>query len=171
MEEAKEHLQGMNKSLLKLEKDPEDMEVINEIFRIAHTLKGMSGTMGFNSMANLTHAMEDVLDRMRNEGLNIGSVIDLLFKSFDALEEYIANIASTGNEGDNRQDKLIKALRQTSQNVVPDLPRPSGEVFDEGAAADIEDMLDEYDVSVLNKVDDEGLNAYAIRVELNSKCC
>lgn len=171
VEEAKEHLQGMNKSLLKLEKDPEDMEVINEIFRIAHTLKGMSGTMGFNSMANLTHAMEDVLDRMRNEGLNIGSdVIDLLFKSFDALEEYIANIASTGNEGDNRQDKLIKALRQTSQNVVPDLPRPSGEVFDEGAAADIEDMLDEYDVSVLNKVDDEGLNAYAIRVELNSKC-
>jgi two-component system chemotaxis sensor kinase CheA len=171
VEEAKEHLQGMNELLLKLEKDPEDLKVINEIFRIAHTLKGMSGTMGFNGMANLTHAMEDVLDRMRNEGLNIGSaVIDLLFKSFDAFEEYIVNIANTGNEGDNRQDNLIKALRQASRNIVPDLPQPSGEAFDEGAAANIEDMVDEYDVSVLNKVDDMGLNAYAVRVELNSKC-
>jgi two-component system chemotaxis sensor kinase CheA len=171
VEEAKEHLQGMNELLLKLEKDPEDLKVINEIFRIAHTLKGMSGTMGFNGMANLTHAMEDVLDRMRNEGLNIGSaVIDLLFKSFDAFEEYIVNIANTGNEGDNRQDNLIKALRQASRNIVPDVPRPSGEALDEGAAVNIEDMLDKYDVSVLNKASDMGLNAYAVRVELNSNC-
>jgi len=171
IEEAKEHLQGLNESLLNLEKDPNNFEEINEIFRIAHTLKGMSGTMGFNKMANLTHTMEDVLDRMRNEGLSIGSgMIDLLFKSFDALEEYIENIINTGNEGDNNQDELIEALRLVSQKSVLDSPAQSAETFTSDAPDNIEDMLNDYDVSVLKRADEMGMNIYAIRVELNKGC-
>ncbi len=67
VEEAKEHLQSLNDSLLALEKDITNYALINEIFRVAHTLKGMAGTMGFENMANLTHEMENVLEGIRSE--------------------------------------------------------------------------------------------------------
>ena len=80
IDETKEHLQGLNQSLLQLEQNPEDKSVLNEIFRVAHTLKGMSGTMGFNKMAKLTHDMENVLQALRNDQLSITSrLVDLLF--------------------------------------------------------------------------------------------
>ena len=61
LEECREHLVNLNEKLLELEKNPQDLSSLNEIFRAAHTLKGMSSTMGFNDMAVLTHHMEDVL--------------------------------------------------------------------------------------------------------------
>ena len=67
VEEAREHLQIMNEVMLKLERDPSNLESINEIFRVAHTIKGMSGTMGFHNMANLTHEMENLLQAARSE--------------------------------------------------------------------------------------------------------
>ena len=66
IEESKEHLQACNEHLLELEKNPEDIAIVNEVFRSAHTLKGMSATMGYEDIANLTHKMENVLDEIRN---------------------------------------------------------------------------------------------------------
>ncbi|MBS3994713.1 MAG: Hpt domain-containing protein, partial [Alkaliphilus sp.] len=71
IEESKENLQNMNKCLLDLENNHKDSGRINEIFRIAHTLKGMAGTMGYNKLASLTHEMENVLHSLRSGEIQI----------------------------------------------------------------------------------------------------
>jgi two-component system chemotaxis sensor kinase CheA len=100
VEESREHLQLLNESLLELEKDIKNKEVLNEIFRVAHTLKGMAGTMGYTKMQHLTHAMEDVLDALRNDRIVVDSdMVDVLFQCLDALETYVNTIAATAQEG------------------------------------------------------------------------
>ncbi len=71
IEESKEHLQACSEHLLALEKNPDDLAIVGEIFRSAHTLKGMSATMGFEDLADLTHKMENVLDAIRNEKIHV----------------------------------------------------------------------------------------------------
>lgn len=109
IDESKEHLQNLNTRILELEQEPGNMETINEIFRSAHTLKGMAGTMGYKRMQNLTHNMENVFSEVRNGAARINStVVDALFQCLDALEEYVANIAAGGDEGDNDNSAIIK---------------------------------------------------------------
>lgn len=98
IEESKEHLQACNENLLKLEKEPENIAIVNEIFRSAHTLKGMSATMGYEDLASLTHQMENVLDGIRNLKIKVTpSLLDVVFKSVDYLEEMIFSIAEGGD--------------------------------------------------------------------------
>ena len=95
LDESHEHLQSLNDGLLGLEDNAEDLSVLNEIFRNAHTLKGMSATMGYNKIAELTHEMEDVLDALRKEQIKIREdIIDTLFKCVDSLEQMIDNVAN-----------------------------------------------------------------------------
>lgn len=111
IEESKEHLQHMNSILLNLEEETKDLNLLNEIFRVAHTIKGMSGTMGFTRVANLTHEMESVLDLVRNKVIDVdGYIIDILFECFDALEAYITNLESTGEEGTHDSTELVAKL-------------------------------------------------------------
>ena len=113
LDETKEHLQNLSDQLMNLEQDPENMDTINEIFRAAHTLKGMAGTMGNKRMQNLTHDMENVFSEVRNNTLKAdGNMIDLLFQCLDALEEYTENIQNTADEGTNDNEHLIKALNE-----------------------------------------------------------
>jgi len=85
--EAQEHLEILNNSLLQLEDNPHDLGLVKELFRAAHTLKGMAGTMGFEKVSNLTHAMENILDKLRNEEMVVSTeIVNLLFKSLDTLE-------------------------------------------------------------------------------------
>ena len=111
LDETKEHLQNLSDQLMNLEQDPENMDTINEIFRAAHTLKGMAGTMGYKRMQNLTHDMENVFSEVRNGTIKAdGSMIDILFQCLDSLEEYTENIQNTSDEGTNDNEHLIKAL-------------------------------------------------------------
>ena len=111
IDESKEHLQTMNEILLVLEKDVDNLSHLGEIFRIAHTLKGMSGTMGFTKVADLTHKMENLLDLVRNGEVKVTSyIVDVLFECFDALEEYIDNLEKNGSEGDLDSSALVKKL-------------------------------------------------------------
>ena len=111
LDESKEHLQNLNTQLLALEQDSENMDTINEIFRAAHTVKGMAGTMGFKRMQNLTHDMENVFSEVRNGAIKVNaSMIDTLFQCLDALEAYVTDIQESGDEGDNDNEPLIKAL-------------------------------------------------------------
>src|SRR5687767_12536510 len=97
IEESKEHLQGLNHSLLQLEKTPGDTGVLNEIFRVAHTLKGMAGTMGFTKMATLTHDMENVLSAIRSNEIGVSTnLVDVLFKCLDLLESFLNSIIESG---------------------------------------------------------------------------
>lgn len=95
LDESHEHLQSLNDGLLGLEDNAEDLSILNDIFRNAHTLKGMSATMGYNKIAELTHEMEDVLDMLRKEQLKVSEdIIDTLFKCVDSLEQMIDNVAN-----------------------------------------------------------------------------
>src|SRR5699024_7590848 len=95
IDESNEHLQAMDDDLLKLEENPEDELIISEIFRSAHTLKGMSATMGYDDLANLTHQMENVLDGIRNDIIKVTSeLLDVVFESVDHLEAMVHDIAN-----------------------------------------------------------------------------
>ena len=99
VEETKEHLQSLSDNLLILEKEPENKDTINEIFRAAHSLKGMAGTMGYKRMQSLTHNMENVFSEIRNDKMKVTSeLVDTLFQCLDALEAYLDNIINTQDE-------------------------------------------------------------------------
>ena len=115
IDESKENLQKLNESLLKLESNSEDLEILNDIFRVAHTLKGMSKTMGFNAIGDLTHHMENVLEPLRNGTIKVsGNVVDVLFKCLDKLEELVNNVIDNTYE-DNKDLTLdlIEELKKT----------------------------------------------------------
>jgi two-component system chemotaxis sensor kinase CheA len=99
IDEAREHLQSISDSLLELERDPENLEVINTIFRSAHTIKGMAASMGFEQMAQLTHQMENGLDQVRAGAMGLNeAAIDALFACADALEAQLQAIVEQGSE-------------------------------------------------------------------------
>ncbi|ADB48495.1 chemotaxis protein CheA [Conexibacter woesei] len=97
--ESREHLQELNLAVVRIEETPDDRDTVDEIFRIAHSLKGMSATMGFAAIAALTHQMEDVFEllRQRADGLP-REAVDVLFKCLDALEAAVEEIATDGAE-------------------------------------------------------------------------
>ena len=100
--EGREHLQELNLAVVRIEETPDDRETVDEIFRIAHSLKGMSATMGFAGMAALTHEMEDVFEllRQRKDGLHRAE-IDVLLECLDALEAAVDAIESERRRGDH----------------------------------------------------------------------
>ena len=117
IDETKEHLQALNTQILNLEQEPENMDTINEIFRAAHSLKGMAGTMGYKRMQNLTHDMENVFSEVRNGTIKVNAtIIDILFQCLDALDEYLNNIQNSADEGTNENENLIKALNEFLNN-------------------------------------------------------
>ena len=111
LDETREHLENLNTQILNLEQSPEDSDTINEIFRAAHSLKGMAGTMGYKRMQTLTHDMENVFSEIRNGAIKANSnLIDILFQCLDALEEYTNNIQESSDEGTNDNKPLIDQL-------------------------------------------------------------
>ncbi|MBQ8946155.1 MAG: chemotaxis protein CheA [Lachnospiraceae bacterium] len=111
LDETGEHLQSLSDQIMILENEPENEDTINEIFRAAHSLKGMAGTMGFKRMQNLTHDMENVFSEVRNGNIKIKSEnIDVLFRCLDALEGYTNNIRESSDEGTEDNEDIIKAL-------------------------------------------------------------
>ena len=111
LDETKEHLQSLSDQLMVLENEPENEATINEIFRAAHSLKGMSGTMGYKRMQKLTHNMESVFSEVRTGKLKVtGQLIDILFQALDALEGYQNAIQQTSDEGTNDNEPIIDAL-------------------------------------------------------------
>ena len=114
---------SVEKADVELEKDPENMDTINEIFRAAHSLKGMAGTMGYKRMQTLTHDMENVFSEVRNGNIKVKpEMIDVLFQCLDALEEYKNNIQETSDEGTNDNENLIKALNDILNDGKTEAP-------------------------------------------------
>lgn len=179
IEEAKEHVQSLNECLLQIEKDPEDKDVLNEIFRVAHTLKGMAGTMGYTKMTKLTHDMENVLHAIRNDEIKVTSdLVDVLFKCLDALENYVNSVVNTGGEGDKEYKNVIDALNEILANKgtvkTPEKTRASAEKTEqpvnEGKYLTAQLQLDEFEKNAVNKAKDMGINVLKITLVLNSGC-
>ena len=120
--EAREHLQELNLAVVRVEETPDDRETINEIFRAAHSLKGMSATMGFEGMASLTHHMEDVFEllKQRRGGLE-RAAIDVLLECIDVLEAAVDGIEADGVEHldpARLSERLAAAVRPGGYLVV-----------------------------------------------------
>lgn len=173
IEETKEHLQGLNQALLQLEKEPEDSAVLNEIFRVAHTLKGMSGAMGFNRMSRLTHDMEDVLQALRSNELKTSAgLIDLLFKCLDALENYCNTVVDTGSEGTEEYKEIIAALSDSLNAKGGSSMKSTGNETAAQAPVPVINgiKLDQYDLNVIKKAIDSEEKVYEICIKLNESC-
>ncbi|NLJ79164.1 MAG: chemotaxis protein CheA [Tissierellia bacterium] len=163
VEDAREHLQDMNEALLALERDIDNIDIVNEIFRVAHTLKGMAGTMGFEDISNLTHEMENVLHGIRSNLIVLDEdTIDIIFESFDALDHAIDFIAANGREGEEDYKDLIDRLRSISFKTKPD------STHDE--LHDKLDSMDGYTLRILNEARIEGLSSYRLDIILDANC-
>lgn len=182
LDETKEHLENLNTQILRLEQEPEDVGTINEIFRAAHSLKGMAGTMGYKRMQALTHDMENVFSEIRNGTMKVNSdLIDTLFQCLDALEEYNNNIQEEANEGTNDNQALITKLNNYLKATGREEPVPAkGSVPAEDAAASAESgrseekwkdiKLGESELSVLKAAKDSGKNIYGLTVFVQESC-
>lgn len=180
IEESKEHLQGLNENLLQLENEPENMAILNEIFRVAHTLKGMSGTMGFTRMQKLTHNMENVLSEIRNGHIRANSnLLDTLFKCLDALENYVNEIVNTGSEGtEEYNDILIELGEILSRNSETIEDKNKENFVDTSSTSDINvsnsDIsniaLTEFENNAVESAIARNFNVYEIAVFLNKSC-
>ncbi len=136
IDETKEHLQNLNTQILELEQAPDDMDTINEIFRAAHSLKGMAGTMGYKRMQNLTHNMENVFSKVRDGAIKVNPpMIDTVFQCLDALEEYLDNILSAGDEGTNDNENIIKSLNDFMNGEVSEAAAPAESAAESEAPA------------------------------------
>ncbi len=180
LDETKEHLQNLNTQILILESDPENENTINEIFRAAHSLKGMAGTMGYERMKNLTHDMENVFSEVRNGKLKVmPEMIDVLFQCLDALEEYTDNIQSSASEGTNDNQAIIDRLNAILNGGSAPQPKkesaPTGETASSGAGADEEEKwnsinLEETQIRVIKEAQKMGKNVYGINVVVQDSC-
>ncbi len=183
LDETKEHLQSLSDQLMSLEQDPENMDTINEIFRAAHTLKGMAGTMGYKRMQTLTHDMENVFSEVRNGTIKAdGNMIDVLFQCLDALEEYTENIQNTSDEGTNDNEHLVKALNQilSSLGGKADATAASAKAESKDTSADEENdaskekwreiKLDDTEKLVMGEAVNQGKNVMGITVYIQESC-
>ena len=181
IDESNEHLQSLSDQLMILEKEPENSDTINEIFRAAHSLKGMAGTMGYKRMQNLTHDMENVFSEVRNGNMKVTSdLVDVLFQCLDALEEYVNNIQETQDEGTNDNEPIIKALNAfiASENKDAAPAEEKQEQQAESAPAEklqadehgISMELADFEKNAVNEALKKGMHVYEIKVTVDENC-
>ncbi len=176
IDETREAIQQMNDVLLRIEQNMEDMEAINELFRILHTLKGMAGTMEFNTMMTLCHRMENLLDEIRNGRMLLTEdIVDRLFKGADVIEHMLNNIVENGT--DELEDIDVKGLISEFEEMLEgkvDLSEPAGKAKAEektvpeskGEAEEIPIEITDDLLHVINEAKEKGFNPYYVKVSL-----
>lgn len=177
LDESKEHLQNLNEQILILEKEPENSDTINEIFRAAHSLKGMAGTMGFKRMQRLTHDMENVFSEVRNEKLKVtAGMVDILFQCLDAIEGYISIIQETADEGTEDNEAIIKELNDILAGKVGS-EEEAEEIASENVTESTKEnvsasnmVVTEFEKHAFDEAAEKGLNIYAIDVHVDETC-
>ncbi len=183
IDETKEHLQNLSDQLMILEREPDNTDTINEIFRAAHSLKGMAGTMGYKKMQRLTHDMENVFSEIRNGTIKVQpEMVDVLFRGLDALENYLDVIINSGDEGDEDNDDIIRDLNSflkgedgdTSVSApkkqdVKEEKKKTTEESDETSVFKNMQVAD-FEQHAIQKAKDEGQNIFGIRVIVDENC-
>lgn len=181
IDESEEHLQTLSDCIMVLEKEPDNKDTINEVFRAAHSLKGMAGTMGFKRMQHLTHDMENVFQEVRSDRVKVTSgMIDLLFKCLDALEGYLDNIKSTSDEGTEDNEVIIKELNDFIAKADGEAEAENKEVSEvkEAAPAATQEEkegqekieLTGEEKKAIREAESNGQHIYAMTVHIQKDC-
>ncbi len=167
LEESMDNLQTLNEALLDLEQEPNNIDKVNEIFRVAHTIKGMAATMGFNNIAELTHKMEDVLSKFREGKLKVTSnVVTVLFDCLDTLERMVSNIEE-GNDEEVEIGNIIRALESVADDKNVSISNEEQIINEKDIQEDsISVSLNEYDLSVMKQANENGFNGVNIAITL-----
>lgn len=162
-EETDEYLQTLNECLLELEKNPEDTRVLDEMFRSAHTLKGMAATMGYQTMTDLTHRMESVMELYRDGTRIIDSeTVSLIFTCLDKLSEIVEDLRAE-NEGNIDIEELLIELSK----VVDGSSKREALIVD---GPILQSEISETDALVIRNAQEDKFNAYDILVTLDKGC-
>jgi len=182
IDESNEHLQNLNTQILNLESDPGNMDTVNEIFRAAHSLKGMAGTMGYKRMQNLTHDMENVFSEVRNGNITVQpSMVDVLFQCLDALDEYVTNIKESADEGNNDNQHIIDQLNEilSGKGSSEEKPKKAAEKKTKKKEAESEDtagkkwleiVLDNAQLDVIEEAQRQEKNVFGVTICVQDSC-
>ncbi|MBR2045690.1 MAG: chemotaxis protein CheA [Agathobacter sp.] len=178
IDESGEHLQCLSDCIMTLEKEPDNKDTINEVFRAAHSLKGMAGTMGFKRMQHLTHDMENVFQEVRSDKISVDSaMIDLLFKCLDALDQYLENVKASSDEGTEDNEMIIKELNdfiaKANGAVVEEAPKTAPAAQETAAPASdskVKIELTDVEKDEVAQAQADGKHVYAITVYVNKEC-
>ncbi|QGT99188.1 Signal transduction histidine kinase CheA [Candidatus Syntrophocurvum alkaliphilum] len=177
LEESQEHLQVLNEKLLELEKTKENPSAIDAVFRSAHTLKGMSSTMGFEDLADLTHHMENVLSDLKDGLLEANSfVIDALFQCLDRIQVMIENIELEEKSNLDNSD-LIKVLQnikagdiEAAAVIEKETKEESGKESKKLNIQESELDLNDYDITIFREAATLNFNTFYIKAKVDEKC-
>ncbi|WP_366508877.1 chemotaxis protein CheA [Thermosyntropha sp.] len=180
LEESKEHLENLNQKLLQLEKNHDDMSALNEIFRAAHTLKGMSSTMGFEDLADLTHHMENVLSDLKEGKLEISTpIVDVLFQCLDRIQTIIEQIETTGSGVSDNSDLIavldnVKTGALEAAAVAYESEHTDQLMIDDIKSANTDKNMDfsfnEYDITVFKEAKSKGMKIFYVKVGIAPEC-
>lgn len=187
IDETNEHLQNLSDCIMSLEKDPENMDTINEIFRAAHSLKGMAGTMGFKRMQHLTHDMENVFQEVRSGNMKVTSgLVDVLFQCLDAIDAYLENVKESSDEGTEDNEAIIQELNNILAAETGNAPqeetkteKKQEEKSEKKEEAEKEKTyekkflqaeLSDKEKNALKDAEERGMNTYGITVYIQEEC-
>lgn len=174
IDESNDHLQALNDNLMRLESAPDDISIVQDIFRSAHTLKGMSATMGFEDLASLTHEMENVLDLVRNNKLSMDEFIfDTLFKGLDALESMVEDVIQGGTGKADVSEivaNLVRIVKGEHKSTAAAPSASAASSTSSNASSSGGGMLDQYQSSVLKQSIENGHQVFYIKVTLTETC-
>lgn len=189
VEETDEHIQTLSDNIMILENEPENKDTINEIFRAAHSLKGMAGTMGFKKMQTLTHDMENLFSEVRNDTIKVNStLVDIMFDCLDAIEGYLNSVKETSDEGSEDNAALIQRINDfvasgggsaSGADTAPSAAAESAPAAEAAAApaagSDATEqykklVVDEEGKAKLKEASDSGLNLFGFTVHISQEC-
>ena len=177
IDESSEHLQCLSDCIMTLEKEPDNKDTINEVFRAAHSLKGMAGTMGFKRMQHLTHDMENVFQEVRSEKISVdSSMIDLLFKCLDALDQYLENVKASSDEGTEDNEIIIRDLNDFIAKAngatveSKETAAPAAEETAASAEKAVKLELSDAEKEEVANAKADGKNVYAVTVYISKDC-
>ncbi|MBB6452903.1 two-component system chemotaxis sensor kinase CheA [Salirhabdus euzebyi] len=175
IEESKENIQAINDQLLHLEKDPSDLKIVDEIFRAAHTLKGMSATMGYSDLADLTHRLENVLDAVRNGKILVDSnMLDVVFASVEDLEAITLDIAN-GGAGKRDVQQVVRQLERIENGEKMEGTNDKNDQKHDQVVSDVSNHsifkeLDEFEITVLKESIEQGFETFQLHIKLREDC-
>lgn len=172
IEEANEITDNLNKALLAFEKDTENLTPVNELFRSAHTMKGMAATMGYDRLTEFTHSLEDLLDSVRSGKIPATrEVLDIFYKSVDVMTEFITSIESTNTDTSTDAKEVIARIQGLGKTQA----KPAAAVTVQAAAAAPAAQAQEtpalgVETEIMSQAAAQGLSVLRIKVWISQAC-